>query len=73
MAIVRIGDVDGILDDIICSGRTLPSILKEIEDQLSDAFKDISINRQRESPWIDIREDIEGYLCKIQELLELIK
>ena len=61
--------------EIICSGRKLESITKEIEDNLHDAFKEISLRRQRgrENEFYNSIEEIDGYLCKIQELVSLIK
>ena len=68
-------EIEILTDNIRCSGRSLNSITGEIDNCLSDAFKDISLYRQKgnEHPLIDTLEEVEGYLCKIQELIGLIK
>jgi len=68
-------EIEKSTSEIICSGRKLESITKEIENNIHDAFKGISIRRQRgeEHEFYDTIEEVEGYLCKIQELVSLIK
>ena len=68
-------EIEMTTSEIFCSGRKLESITKEIEGNLHDAFKEISLRRQRgqEHEFYNSIEGIESYLCKIQELVSLIK
>lgn len=62
------------IDDVVCSGLKLSTILRKINNKISDAFTEISISRQSDHYDIeDALENVEAYLCEMQDIISGIK
>lgn len=73
MAIIKT-EIEEIPENIICSGKKLSLICKEIDNRLFDCFKQIStyMNDPEGSIFFDPIEELEGLLIEIQDLITLI-